>query len=148
MMTELDVTMSAENQEKGFEMLPPSQKMSPEREDTALNQSSAYQEEAEIRNANDKGIHRDVCYSYADDECQSLNQVLQESLPEIKLSFEKWGETFKDCENVENLYPTRLDEIIKDAQSLEQQLNLQKEALKDRLRMLTQTLASVQSDIK
>ena len=50
--------------------------------------------------------------------------------------------SFRECENFESLYPTRLDEIIREAKELEQQLKLQKETLKERLRFITRTLAS------
>ena len=54
--------------------------------------------------------------------------------------------SFRECESFENLYPTRLDEIIREAKELEQQLKLQKESLKERLRFLTRTLASTPPD--
>ena len=48
----------------------------------------------------------------------------------------------RECDKVENLYPRRLDDIIKEAYCFEQQLNMQKDTLKGRLKVLTQTLAS------
>eukprot|EP00112_Aurelia_sp_Birch-Aquarium-sp1_P026352 Seg93.9 transcript_id=Seg93.9/GoldUCD/mRNA.D3Y31 product="hypothetical protein" protein_id=Seg93.9/GoldUCD/D3Y31 len=131
---------------KEFEMIPPRQKTSPTTATMDIQQIANYQENANDiqnqENADDDVNQNETNYDYGPKETKKLHEILHEHLPQIKLSFEKWGDTFKECESFENLYPTRLDEIIREAKELEQQLKMQKETLKERLRFLTRTLAS------
>ena len=48
---------------------------------------------------------------------------------------------FSDSEKFDNFYETRIDELIKEAEELEQTLIKQKGLLKEKLKGLTKTLA-------
>ncbi|XP_031551262.1 uncharacterized protein LOC116288595 [Actinia tenebrosa] len=69
-----------------------------------------------------------------------LETVLRDIGQETKMLFLKWSHPFSESEAFEAFCPSRLDELLSEANQLELHLKKQKEQLKNRLSDLSKTL--------
>ncbi|XP_068670964.1 uncharacterized protein [Montipora foliosa] len=85
-------------------------------------------------------LHQELSKSGNSDDKTRLESVLRELGQEMKMVYLKWSQPFAEGEAFEALCPTRLDELLKEALRLEQHLKKQKEQLRERLMLISQTL--------
>jgi len=69
-----------------------------------------------------------------------IQDVMKELKQDANMLNVNWTQVFRDSEHYEMFCPTRLDRILQDAKALEQNLIQQKDALRNRLGMLSQAL--------